>query len=150
MKKWITLFAIGSLGIAGAQTAAATPADNATLVRQALNDMFVKRDQRAAERYFSPEYIQHNPRYPSGRAVLPKLIGKLPARFKFEMGMVVALGDLVMDHNRYTGIAPTPMIAVDIYRVQRGKIVEHWDVLQEETPTAETKSGKAMFTPGER
>ena len=38
------------------------------------------------------------------------------------------------------------MIAVDIFRVRDGKVVEHWDVMQEEVPAAETASGNPMFT----
>ena len=60
--------------------------------------------------------------------------------------MAVADGDLVMVHGRYTGWGPTPMVAVDIFRVEKGKVVEHWDVMQEEVPAASTRSGNAMFT----
>ena len=38
------------------------------------------------------------------------------------------------------------MVAVDIFRVNDGKVVEHWDVMQEEVPAADTASGDAMFT----
>jgi predicted SnoaL-like aldol condensation-catalyzing enzyme len=62
------------------------------------------------------------------------------------LGMAVASGDLVMVHGRYTGWGPKPMIAVDIFRVENGKVVEHWDVMQEEVPASHTASGNAMFT----
>ena len=38
------------------------------------------------------------------------------------------------------------MVAVDIFRVNDGKVVEHWDVMQEEVSAADTASGHAMFT----
>jgi len=57
--------------------------------------------------------------------------------------MAVADGDLVMVHGRYTGWGPKPMVAVDIFRVKDGKVVDHWDVMQEKVSTA---SGHAMFT----
>ena len=60
--------------------------------------------------------------------------------------MAVAEGDLVMVHGRYTGWGPKPKVAVDIFRLKDGKVVEHWDVLQEEVPPADTASGNAMFT----
>ena len=60
--------------------------------------------------------------------------------------MAVADGDLVMVHGRYTGWGPKPMVAVDIFRVKGGKVVEHWDVMQEEVRAADTASGNAMFT----
>ena len=45
--------------------------------------------------------------------------------------MATASGDLVMVHGRYTGWGPKPLVAVDIFRVKDGKIVEHWDVNQD-------------------
>jgi len=61
-------------------------------------------------------------------------------------GMVAADGDLVMVHGRYVGWGPKPMIAVDIFRVVDGKLVEHWDVMQVEVPASATTSGNPMFT----
>ncbi len=61
--------------------------------------------------------------------------------------MIAENGDLVMLYSRYTGIAPKPMIALDIFRLENGKLVEHWDLMQEETPVAQTKCGRPMFTP---
>jgi predicted SnoaL-like aldol condensation-catalyzing enzyme len=61
--------------------------------------------------------------------------------------MAVAEGDLVMVHGRYIGWGPKPMIAVDIFRLADGKVAEHWDVMQEETPASVTVSGNPMFAP---
>ncbi|WP_457659713.1 nuclear transport factor 2 family protein [Sinorhizobium medicae] len=71
-----------------------------------------------------------------------------PPGFKYEMGAVAADGNVVMVHGRYTGFGPKLMIAVDMFRIEKGKIVEHWDVLQEEVPASQTKSGNPMFVPG--
>ena len=60
--------------------------------------------------------------------------------------MAVADGDLVIIHGRYTGWGPKPMVAVDVFRIENGKVVEHWDVMQEEVSAADTLSGNAMFT----
>ena len=54
--------------------------------------------------------------------------------------------NIVMIHGRYVGWAPEPMVAVDIFRVENGRLVEHWDVMQAEVPAHETKSKNAMFT----
>ena len=59
----------------------------------------------------------------------------------------VASGDLVMVHGRYTGWAPKPMVAVDIFQVVDGEVAEHWDGMQEEVPADKTANGNAMFTP---
>jgi predicted SnoaL-like aldol condensation-catalyzing enzyme len=50
-----------------------------------------------------------------------------------------------MIHGRYTGWGPKPLVAVDIFRVADGKVVEHWDVMQEEVPAAKTANGNGMF-----
>jgi len=39
------------------------------------------------------------------------------------------------------------MVIVDIFRIKNGKFVEHWDVVQDEVPASETKSGNPMFAP---
>lgn len=52
--------------------------------------------------------------------------------------MVVAEDEYVMIHGRYTGWAPKPLVAVDIFRIVDGKLVEHWDVMQEEVPIEKT------------
>ncbi len=64
----------------------------------------------------------------------------------YEPGMAVSEGDLVMVHGRYVGWGPKPMIAVDIFRLKDGKVVEHWDVMQQEVLATKTASGNAMFT----
>ena len=65
----------------------------------------------------------------------------------YEIGMVVAEGDLVMVHGRYVGWGAKPLVAIDIFKVKNGKVVEHWDVMQEEVPASATASGNPMFTP---
>jgi predicted SnoaL-like aldol condensation-catalyzing enzyme len=61
--------------------------------------------------------------------------------------MIASSGDIVMLHGRYVGLGPKPLVVVDIFRVKKGKLVEHWDVLQDEVPTEQTKSGNPMFVP---
>jgi predicted SnoaL-like aldol condensation-catalyzing enzyme len=112
----------------------------------ALTGAFIDRDPGVVARYFAPDYIQHNPTIPNGSAAIPAVIGSLSKNFSYEPGMVVAEGDLVMVHGRYVGWGPKPMVAVDIFRVVNGKLVEHWDVMQEEVPASATASGNPMFT----
>lgn len=54
-----------------------------------------------------------------------------------------------MQHGRYTGFGPKPLVVVDIFRLKRGKIVEHRDVTQEDEPASKTANGNPMFDPGE-
>ena len=120
-------------------------ASNGDLVREAMTAFFINRDPSALERYWASDYIQHNPQMPDGTAALAPAIDQLPDDFKYEIGAIAGEGDLVFVHGRYTNMAPTPMIAVDIFRFADGKIVEHWDVLQPEEQ--QTASGRPMFEP---
>ena len=118
---------------------------NKTLVLEGLKGVFIDRDPAVIDRLFSPDYRQHNPQIPNGPAAIKALLGNLSRDFKYEPGLVMADGDYVSIHGRYTGWGPKPMIAVDIFRVAGGKIVEHWDVMQEEVPAAQSANGNSMF-----
>ena len=118
---------------------------NKDIVLEVLRRSFVERDPTVVEEYVGPNYTQHNPAIADGPSAIVKMIPTLTG-LTYEPGMAVADGDLVMVHGRYTGWGPKPMVAVDIFRVADGKVVEHWDVLQEEVPAANTASGNAMFT----
>jgi predicted SnoaL-like aldol condensation-catalyzing enzyme len=119
---------------------------NKQIALRALTGAFIDRDPSIVERYFASDYIQHNPMIPNGSAAIPGLIGSLSKEFSYEPGMVVADGDYVMVHGRYVGWGPKPMVAVDIFRLANGKLVEHWDVMQEEVPASTTANGNPMFS----
>jgi len=118
---------------------------NKEVVLEVLKRSFVDRDPSVVEQHFGANYRQHNPVIPDGASAIAKMIPTLTG-LTYEPGMAVADGELVMVHGRYTGWGPKPMVVVDIFRVENGKVVEHWDVMQEEVPAAETASGNPMFT----
>jgi predicted SnoaL-like aldol condensation-catalyzing enzyme len=118
---------------------------NKEIVLEVLKRAFIDRDPTVVEQYFGNNYKQHNPLIPNGPSAIAAMIPTLTG-LTYEPGVSVADGDLVMVHGRYTGWGPKPMVAVDIFRVESGKVVEHWDVMQEEVPAANTASGNAMFT----
>ncbi|KAJ3101946.1 hypothetical protein HDU97_000922 [Phlyctochytrium planicorne] len=120
---------------------------NKAMVLNATGQLFIHRDISVLNKYWAPNYKQHNPAVPDGRDALAAIVPSLPPTFKYEVGLASAKGDLVWVHGRYTGWAPKPLVAVDIYRVQYGQIAEHWDVMQEEVPANQTKSGRPMFEP---
>lgn len=139
---------LGSLAVTAiclAPVAASADAQTRDFVVNAVTELFIERDLTAIDRYWAEDYAQRNPMFPSGRDVIRGLFANLPAEFTYEIGMVIAEGDLVAIQARYSGIGPTPLIVVDIFRVEDGLIAEHWDVVQPEV--LETASGLPMFEP---
>jgi predicted SnoaL-like aldol condensation-catalyzing enzyme len=119
---------------------------NKALVIEAFDTLFNKRDYSAAERFWSPDYIQHSAHIEPGRDGLFDLVRSAPSTLKYESDIVAADGDFVMLHGRFSGRGvPTNWIAADVVRVVDGQLVEHWDVLQDEATREESKSGLPMF-----
>jgi predicted SnoaL-like aldol condensation-catalyzing enzyme len=119
---------------------------NKALVLEAFETLFNKRDYETAQRFWSPEYIQHSAHIAPGREGLFNLIKSLPPAFKYEPGTIVAEGDFVIVHGRFSGIGlPVNWIATDIVRMKDGILVEHWDVIQDEATQEQSKSGQPMF-----
>ncbi len=119
---------------------------NKALVLEAFDTLFNKRDYTAAERYWSPHYIQHSAHIAPGREGLFNLIKSIPPTLKYEPGTIVAEGDFVIVHGRFSDFgAPVNWIAADIVRIQGGILVEHWDVIQDEATEEQSKSGAPMF-----
>src|SRR5467141_4848228 len=119
---------------------------NKALVLEAFDTLFNKRDYVAAERYWSPDYIQHSAHIAPGRGGLFNLIKSLPPTLKYEPGTIVADGDFVMVHGRFSHFGlPVNWMAADILRIKDGILVEHWDVIQDEASREQSKSGLPMF-----
>jgi predicted SnoaL-like aldol condensation-catalyzing enzyme len=118
---------------------------NEALVLDAFDTLFNKRDYATAEKFWSPNYIQHSAHIEPGREGLFNLVKRLPATLKYEPGTIVADGDFVIVHGRFSGFQPVNWIAADILRIKNGVLVEHWDVIQDEATKAESKSGLPMF-----
>ena len=119
---------------------------NKTIVLEAFDTLFNKRDYSAAERFWSPNYIQHSAHIKPGRDGLFDLIKSLPSTLKYQPGLIVAEGDFVIIHGRFSDFGlPVNWIAADIIRLQDGILVEHWDVIQDEATREQSKSGNPMF-----
>jgi predicted SnoaL-like aldol condensation-catalyzing enzyme len=118
---------------------------NKAIVLEAFDTLFNRRDYATAEKFWSPHYIQHSAHIESGREGLFNLIKSHPPTLKYEPGTIVADGDFVIVHGRFSGFLPVNWIAADIIRIKDGILVEHWDVIQNEASKAESKSGLPMF-----
>ena len=119
---------------------------NKALVLTAFDTLFNKRDYAAAERFWSPHYVQHSAHIEPGRDGLFNLIKSLPPTLKYEPGTIVAEGDFVIVHGRFSGFGlPVNWTAADILRIENKMLVEHWDVIQDEATLESSKSGLPMF-----
>ena len=123
-----------------------TPEQNKTLVLEAFDTLFNRRDYKAAENYWLDSYIQHSAHIPPGRDGLFNLVRTLPETLKYENHLILAEGDFVIAHGRFSGHGrPASWVAADIVRMEDGKLAEHWDVLQDEATKAQSLSGLPMF-----
>lgn len=74
------------------------------------------------------------------------LVKNIPTTLRYEPGLIVAEGDFVIVHGRFSGIGlPVNWIAADILRIEKGILVEHWDVIQDEATEEQSKSKAPMF-----
>jgi len=124
-----------------------TSADrNKEIVLKAFETLFNKRDYAKAATFWSETYIQHSAHIPPGRDGLFSLIRTLPETLRYENARIMAEGDYVMLHGRFSGHGrPRSWIAADIVRMEGDRLAEHWDVLQDEAIREESRSGLPMF-----
>lgn len=118
---------------------------NTALVLDALDTLFNKKDYARAAQFWSESYVQHSRLVPAGREGLFSLVRTF-ADARFEYDQVIAKDDFVWVHSRYTNsIRPIALIGLDIFRIEDEKLVEHWDVLQDEATRSESNGGHPMF-----
>jgi predicted SnoaL-like aldol condensation-catalyzing enzyme len=120
---------------------------NKAVVLEAFDTLFNRRDYAAAQRFWSPDYIQHSAHIEPGREGLFELVKASPPDMRYENGLIVANGDYVMLHGRFTDIGqPANWIAADIVRLENGLLAEHWDVRRDLPNTGMTR----YWPPGRR
>lgn len=125
------------------------PQRNKALVLEAMTSLFQRHDASAVERLYAANYIQHNPSITQGREALQALVAGLSQAVYYEPGLIVAEGEFVAIHGRIHGWTDTPQVVVDVFRIEGGKLTEHWDVLQNEVPVTAAVGGISMFDPEE-
>lgn len=122
---------------------------NKVVAVRVLTRLFEEGDLSAADRYIRPDYIQHNSQAANGTEALKDFVRAWTAQFpdmKYNIKRVLAQGDMVLVHaNPIYQPGTRGQALVDIFRFdKRGKIVEHWDILQDVSAT--TVSGNDMFS----
>jgi predicted SnoaL-like aldol condensation-catalyzing enzyme len=121
-------------------------ATNKALVLEAFDTLFNKHDVTAAERFWSPNYIQHSAHIPPGREGLFELVRNAPSTMRYENSLILADGNYLILHGRFSGMPrPANWIVADIVRLENGRLAEHWDVIEDEATRATSVSGLPMF-----
>ena len=133
--KWVVPFVILALTFALPSARAADMEANKKTVLEFYEAGLNKKDFEAAAKFFGPKYIQHNPGAPDGIEGFKTFVNFLREKFpnsKSEIKKVFAEGDFVILHVHAVREPGTRGRAiVDIFRLENGKIVEHWDVAQD-------------------
>jgi predicted SnoaL-like aldol condensation-catalyzing enzyme len=148
MTKFATALAIATLLLAAPAARAADAAQmeaNKKIVLDFYDKAINQKDFAAASKHFGNRYVQHNPIAEDGPEGLRKFIEFLRSKFpnyKSEFKRVFADGDYVIVHvhnMREPGTRGRAII--DIFKLENGKIVEHWDVAQDIPEKAANNNG---------
>jgi predicted SnoaL-like aldol condensation-catalyzing enzyme len=113
---------------------AADLARNKELVLAFYKKLIGEKDYEGARRYMGSEYRQHAPYAADGHAGVAEWVRKFKEAFPqhhYEVKKIIAEGDLVMLHlHGKSGLHPYGESVIDIFRIEDGKVVEHWDIIQ--------------------
>jgi len=109
-------------------------ARNKQLVLAFYHKIIGEKDYEGARQYMGTEYRQHAPYATDGHAGIAEWVRKFKEGFpqhRYEVKKVIAEGDLVVLHlHGMNGPNPHGESVIDIFRIENGKVVEHWDVIQ--------------------
>jgi predicted SnoaL-like aldol condensation-catalyzing enzyme len=115
-----------------------TPGTLGAKAREAMIDIFRKKDPTAVDRYFAESFIQHDPNITDGFAGMKSFAADVASSPAADITIYRTLvdEDFVLLHSRYDGFGRygAPVIAFDLFRFKGGKIVEHWGGQEPETP----------------
>lgn len=107
------------------------PASNKELVREAMIALYQRRDASAVDRFFAPDYVQHDPSIPQGRAALGDIIRGFAPNAWYEPGLTIAEGDRVVIRGRLRAWTLVLRTVVSVFRIENGRLAEHWDVMED-------------------
>jgi predicted SnoaL-like aldol condensation-catalyzing enzyme len=123
---------------------------NKTLIRKFVDDILVGKNRAALESYYNGDhYIQHNPLFGDGVSNLKQAFsaaGSQGASFGYDqVHMVIGEGNFVLVVSEIKSPQGTSTAVYDMWRVENGKVAEHWDVVQDVPPKAEWKNTNGKF-----
>ena len=137
MRKIIVALVVGMLAVA-AQTAAAHDSKQVEENKAVVLDFYEKglnqKDFAAASVHFGSRYTQHNPNAADGPEGFKNFLAFLREKFpasRSEIKRVFADGDYVIVHvHAVRAPGERGSAVIDFFKLENGKIVEHWDVVQ--------------------
>lgn len=113
--------------------AEAEMSQNKVLLTRAMNALFNERDADEVRELYAADYVQHNPNVPTG---LDPILGLVPAlqeaNFSYEVHRMIEDGDLILTHstaNNAEFFGANQVVAFDLWRIEDGKVAEHWDAI---------------------
>ena len=108
---------------------------NKKIVQEFYDLLINKKDFKAASKYIGNRYVQHNPLVAEGPEGLKAFVDFLKSDYpdaRSEIKRIFADGDYVIIHVHSVRIPNTRGRAIfDLFKLENGKIVEHWDAIQE-------------------
>lgn len=130
-----TIVSAAALLTATILPSSADVAANKKLVTDMVSNVFIARNVDAVDTYFTENYIQRNPMLPSGSATVKKFLS-MPEEPSAkdtppnQTHRMIGEGDLIATHSTYYNFGEKPLVAFDIFRIENGRIAEHWDNLE--------------------
>lgn len=122
---------------------------NKLVVTAAIDAVLGARDLDAIDRFFAADYIQHSATGAEGPGALRELLGGMPDEFRYERVRIIGDGDLVACHGVYYGAEDWPLAGFDVFRIEDGKLAEHWDNHQRFTGPAMLDGPSDVALPGQ-
>ena len=119
---------------------------NLRLVRRIYEEVLGPIDSGAVDALFDPGYIQHNPSAATGSQGLKEMLDRAKVKYphaEHRVKRMLADGDLVAAHVHVIfNPGDEGFAVVDIFRIERGRIAEHWDVMQPITAGSKNNNGR--------